>query len=377
MGADIPKAVQGAFERTAHPYHMWDGIQSIPPGLEDVLSERTRGALREAAGAMLGKAPVHLVGCGTSYFAALASTYVFHAIPEVHSAAADGFEFLAYPPPGLQDSALVGISHTGGTPAVVQSIQMARAVRAVTVGITDVHNSALVSAAALLVPSTLGVEPALPKTRSYTASLLRLYLLAVELARLQGKDVSRFDRVLADSPRTAADLLGSLEAEANHLAQQLGSPRRIVVVGGGPNLATAMEAALKLTESALIGSYAWELEEAVHGTWASTQAGDLIIILAMDGPGFDKCLRLCTGMRTIDANVWVITDTDRAIPDANHVTRIRTPGVPELLSPLFSVLPLYQFTYFLALARGIQPDNMRLADPRYLKARMLMRESLP
>jgi len=377
MGADIPKSVQGAFERTAHPYHMWDGIQSIPRGLEDVLTARTQGAVRKAAGAMQGKAPVHLIGCGTSYFAALASTYLFHAIPQVQSTAADAFEFFAYPPPGLENSALVGISHTGGTPAVVQSVQMARAMQAVTVGVSDVANSALERAAGFLIPSSLGVEPALPKTRSYAASLLRLYLLSVELARLQGQDVSAIDQILEESPRIAQDLLQSLEAEANHLAQQLGSPRRIIVVGGGPNLATAMEASLKLTESALVSSYAWELEEAVHGTWASTQAGDLIIILAMDGPGFTKSLRLCTGMRTIDANVWIITDTDEAIRDANHITRIHVPGVPELLTPLFSILPLYQFTYFLALSRGIQPDNMRLADPRYLKARMLMRESLP
>jgi hypothetical protein len=45
--------------------------------------------------------------------------------------------------------------------------------------------------------------------------------------------------------------------------------------------------------------------------------------------------------------------------------------------PLFAILPLYQFTYFLALARGIRPDNMQLSDPRYLEARMMMRESIP
>jgi hypothetical protein len=44
--------------------------------------------------------------------------------------------------------------------------------------------------------------------------------------------------------------------------------------------------------------------------------------------------------------------------------------------PLFAILPLYQYTYFLALAQGIHPDNMRLADPRYLQARMLMRDTI-
>jgi hypothetical protein len=44
--------------------------------------------------------------------------------------------------------------------------------------------------------------------------------------------------------------------------------------------------------------------------------------------------------------------------------------------PLLAILPLYEFSYFVALAKGIRPDNMQLADPRYLEARMMIRESI-
>jgi glucosamine--fructose-6-phosphate aminotransferase (isomerizing) len=376
MDVNIPKSIQGAFDRSAHPYHMWDGIQSIPQGLEDILSTNVRRSIQKAAAAMKERAPVHMIGCGTSYFSAIAASYVYHTLPQVLATAADAFEFLAYPPPGLGASVVVGISHTGGTPSVIQSIQSARASSALTIGFTDVDGSALSREADFIVASSLGVEPALPKTRSYCAALLRHYLLAFELARLQGQDVAGLETPLLDSPRIARSILSQHESEIQALAQEQAAKRRIIVVGGGPQLATACEGALKLTESALADADAWELEEAVHGTWASTQSEDLVVILAMEGPGFEKSLRLLNGMRMIEASVWAITNSDREIGEANHLTRLSTQEVPEIFLPLFAILPIYQFTYYLALARKVKPDNMRLSDRRYLQARTFMRETI-
>jgi glucosamine--fructose-6-phosphate aminotransferase (isomerizing) len=270
---------------------------------------------------------------------------------------------------------LIGISHTGGTPVVVQAVELAHSQGAYTLGYTDVEKSALARTADQTIPSSMGIEPALPKTRSYVAALLRHYLLALEVARVRKFDVSPYEPFLQRAPQIAQNLLEALEGQSKEIAQNQMVPRRIVVAGGGPQFATACEASLKLTEAALVNSVAWELEEAVHGTWASTRPKDLIIILAMKGPSFQKCQRLAAGMKMIDAQVWVITNEEQGIPEVDYTTQL--PGdVPELFMPLFAILPLYQYTYFLALSQGIHPDNMRLADPRYLQARMLMRDTI-
>jgi len=354
---------------------MWEGIQSVPLGLDDILSSQVMDSLHKAAVMLANRSPVYMTGCGTSYFSAIAATHVFHAIPHYPAYACNAFEFYAYPPPGLQDSAVIGISHTGGTPAVIQSVELARSQGAFTLGFTDVVGSALARTASHVVSSSLGVEPALPKTRSYVAALLRGYLLALELSRLRKIDVSQYEPFLQRSPQISRNLLDSVEGQVKEIAQNQVVPRRIVVAGGGPQLATALEASLKLTEAALVISVAWELEEAVHGTWASTQPEDLVIILAIKGPGFAKCQRLAAGMHMISAKVWVITNHEGEIPDADFITRLPS-DIPEFFMPLFAILPLYQYTYFLALAQGVHPDNMRLADPRYLQARMLMRDTI-
>jgi glutamine---fructose-6-phosphate transaminase (isomerizing) len=44
------------------------------------------------------------------------------------------------------------------------------------------------------------------------------------------------------------------------------------------------------------------------------------------------------------------------------------PGVPEPLSALTCLVPLQLFAYYLALARGTNPDSFRAEDPRFARA---------
>ncbi len=373
---ELPPSLNRVFERNAHPYHMWDGIQNIPAGMEDILAPRLAGVVRDSAAAMRSKLPIHLIGCGTSYFAAHAIAQAIQQVAGLPAYPWEAFEFMAYPPVGLENSSLVGISHTGGTPPVVRAVEMARALGACTVGYTDGVPSALDRSSEWVVASTLGAEAALPKTRSYPASLMRGYLHAVELGRLNGKDVSTIESALKRAPGLARQVIASAEPQARELAKAWSGCRRVVVSGGGPHFATAQEGMLKLTEAALFSSVTWEIEEAVHGTWASTLEDDLVVLLAMDGPSYESALRLAGGMKTIGAKVWVLTNCAWSGVPVDAVTELPG-GEPEVLMPLYAILPLYEFAYFAAIARGFSPDTMRLTDERFLDARMQMRTSLP
>jgi glucosamine--fructose-6-phosphate aminotransferase (isomerizing) len=47
---------------------------------------------------------------------------------------------------------------------------------------------------------------------------------------------------------------------------------------------------------------------------------------------------------------------------------VRVPEVPEPFSALSCLVPLQLFSYHLALARGTNPDNFRVDDPRFARA---------
>ncbi|HVN53809.1 MAG TPA: SIS domain-containing protein [Anaerolineaceae bacterium] len=375
MKTGPPEALEHVFERQAHPYHMWDGINSIPAGLEDILAQPAVEAIHEASRAVQEKSPIHLLGCGTSYFAAGAIALAIQHIAGLPAYAWEAYEFLAYPPVALEGSAVIGISHTGSTPPTVRAAEMARSLGACTVAYTDAAESALSRASEWRVASTLGVEPALPKTRSYPATLLRGYLQACELARLSGKEASGWEAALSKSPSLARQVLAGCEAQARELAERWNTRRRIVVSGGGPQHVTAQEGMLKLTETALATSTSWEIEEAVHGTWASTTEDDLVILLAIDGPGYESAARLAGGMKTIGCQVWALTDRPWEGHAVDALTALPA-GEPELFMPLYAILPIYQFAYFLALVRGLSPDAMGMDNPRFFEARLQMRSTI-
>lgn len=371
MIPSVPESMQGAFERTEHPFHMWEGLISTPEALASLLEPPVQEQVVAAAAGVAAADYVHLLGCGTSYFSGMAGAYVFHTVSGIPSAAHNAFEFAAYPPPALDHSAVVAISHTGSTGAAVDAAAVAAAWGAVTVGLTDYPDSPLARAVDYPILGGGGREKSLPKTKSYLASLLRHYMLAIRVGARKGRRVADMVSALAEAPETArATLAGSLPMVEQVVATRPANSR-VFLIGNGPNVATALEGALKLQESAQVPAHAWQLEEAMHGPWGIIDPGDLVILLAMRGPGHAKARGLAGALQHIGVNLWVLTDDPAGFPGAKYQTLL-PPGVPEIFTPLYAILPLYQFTYHTALALGKRPDCMRLADPRYLQARLAL-----
>jgi len=367
-GQPAADLLASALGRSAHPFLMWEGMSSVPASLRGTSRPERQAEVRRAAEALDGVQVVHLIGCGTSYFSAIAATYALPKIAGVPAVAHDAFEFAAYPPAGLDRAALVAISHTGGTESVMAALSTARQRGAVTIALTDVPWSAVAEAAACTILGEGGREPALPKTRSYVVSLLKHYLLAAAMAARRGRTAEAYVQALEAAPETAQQVLNATAPGAQRLGAAMRQRSRIFVIGAGPNVATASEGALKLQEVAHIPAHAWELEEAMHGPWVSIDREDFVVLLALQGPSFSKAAGFATALAQIGAEVWVITDAPNSIVGPAHLTRLAL-AIPECLTPLYTVLPLYHFAYQTALARGIRPDAMRLDDDRYLAAR--------
>jgi len=362
---------RSAFVRAGHPFLMWEGLMNVPAALRGGLTPERRGEVARAALALDRVEIAHVAGCGTSYFSAIAATYGLHEIAGLPAAAYNAFEFAAYPPAGLDRAALIAISHTGGTPSVLNALATARRGGAVTIGLTDVPWSPVSEAVPDVILGEGGAEPALPKTRSYVASLLKHYLLAAEVGGRRGRDTARYLRALEAAPEIARTVLDASGGPAEHLAATMRNRPRMFVVGGGPNLATAYEGALKLQEAAHVAAHAWEIEETMHGPWVSIDPGDLVVVLAFRGPAYAKAAGFASAVAGVGAEVWLITDAADPVPGAAHRTQLAL-DIPEVLTPLVAVLPLYHFAYHVALARGVRPDAMRLTDDRYLAARVAL-----
>ena len=336
--------------RAGHPYHMHDAIYAQPGALR--LVGRGNEAALDAAAATLSKAAhVVLTGTGSSWHAALVGTLLFARVGRLGSRvrAAFGGEVADYGLPREAGTALLGITHRG-TQSVADALRAARAAGATSIAVTARGSHAVDVDSTL---TTVDREASDTHTVSYTSALAVLAMLAAAV----GKD-DHLGRAVDALPDQLALLLG--QESWDELGTRFGHRRQYWFVGGGPNHATALEGALKLTEAAWLPALGLDAEQFLHGPWIAVDREDLVVVVAPPGPSRARCLAAARVARDAGAAVLALcAESDRELA-ALATDTIALPDVDELLSPIAAVVPLQLFAYHVALGRGRNPDGRPL-----------------
>lgn len=352
--------MSSSLPRSGHPYHMHDAIYAQPGALR--LLTRGQGATLTAAAARLAAAPhVWLAGIGSSWHAALVGEALLARIGGLgpRARAIDAFDLVQY---GVDPDAgaVVAVTHRGTNRYAAAALARARAAGAAAVAVTGKGGEGPAGAEQLL--HTVEQEASACHTVSYTCALAMLAALAAVIGR---DDTTTRD--LDAIPDLLAMLLGQESWE--ELAARFGDRRRYWFVGGGPNVATAYEGALKLSEAAWAPAVGLGCEQFLHGPWAALEPDDLVVLIAPPGPSHARCRDVARVAAEIGAPlVALVAEDDREItPLAAEI--IALPSVTELLSPILTVVPLQLLTYHLAVKAGANPDTMRGEQPAYGRAR--------
>jgi glucosamine--fructose-6-phosphate aminotransferase (isomerizing) len=346
--------------RPGHPYYMHDAIYSQPGALRLV----TRGndaALAGASARLRAMDHVVLAGSGASWHVALAGELLVahrgrlgHRVRALHS-----FELTGYWPELDARTGVVVVSHRGSDRYGRAGLERAKASAGVAVTVTGKGHQNLAAADYTL--RTVDQERSAAHTVSYTSALA---LLAALAARIGADD--ELARALDEIPDQLAGLLGQESWE--ELAARFADRRRYYVIGGGPNRATAYEAALKMNEAAHATAIGLGCEQFLHGPWAALEAGDALVAVAPPGPSYDRCVAAARAAREVGASVIAIAqEGDRDLARVADET-IAIPPVSEWLSPILAIVPLQLLAYHLAVGRAVNPDTMRIDEPAYGRA---------
>jgi len=341
--------------RSGHPYHMHDAIYAQPGALRLLL--RGQGeVLAKAATGLAAASHVWLTGVGTSWHAALAGELLLAQVGRLGARvrAINAFELLHYGPAAASGEGCVVISHRGQSPSGPAAVTRARAAGGVTVAITGKGGDGLAAAEHVL--RTVEQEASGCHTVSYTTAVAMLASLAAAI----GHD-DEIGHQLDAIPDQLAFLLGQEAWES--LAERFGGRRRYWFVGGGPNVATAYEAALKLSEAAWASAIGLECEQFLHGPWAALEPDDVVFVIAPPGPSHARCHDVARVAAGIGATVVaLVAEADREIGPLAAET-IALPEVPELLSPITAAVPLQLLIYHFAVRAGANPDTVRDQTP--------------
>jgi glutamine---fructose-6-phosphate transaminase (isomerizing) len=343
--------------RSSHPYFMHDAIYAQPGALR-LVTRGNESALAEAVPRLGALDRVLITGVGASWHAALAGELLLAHAGKLgqRARAVHAFELAKYWPPAGASTGLVAISHRGATSALRDAIAGTGA------GVSVVLTGKGSELSGDITLRTVGEESSSAHTVSYTTTLALLATLCAEM----GSDVG-LRRELGEIPDYLATLLGQESWE--ELAGRFATEGRYWFVGGGPNTATAYEGALKIQEAAHATALGFECEQFLHGPWAALDPRDVMIVIAPPGPSYARCRAAARVARDVGARVVaIVQEGDTEIAKLASETIVIAP-VPELLSPILTVVPLQLFTYHTALRRGVNPDVLRGDEPSHAGVR--------
>ncbi|WP_136247761.1 SIS domain-containing protein [Halomonas borealis] len=256
---------------------------------------------------------------------------------------------LAGSPWRLPGQLAVAISQSGQSPDLITAQRALAAGGAGTLALVNTPESPLGEASDDEVALFAGEERSVAATKSYLATLSA----AAQLVGHWANDET---------------LLAALEALPDRLVEAAGqdwSPaiealvgvERMMVIGRGPGLAVAQEAALKFKETCAIQAEPFSGAEVRHGPMALIGDGYPVLVFAPPGPEQAGLLELAEWLEGVGARVLLAADASVArrqltLIDAGH----------DDLQPLSVIQSFYTMAAGLAEARGSDPDR-----PRHLR----------
>jgi glucosamine--fructose-6-phosphate aminotransferase (isomerizing) len=307
--------------------------------------------------AEIGPRYVLLAARGTSDHAALYAKYLLEIRAGLPCGLASPSSLTAYGArPDLRDVLLVAVSQSGGSPDLVQTLEVAQSCGATTLAVTNAPDSALATAADLQIDVRAGVEQAVAATKSYTAELLSLYLLVESWRGSSGTD-ERELRAVVDQIVAAAAGLVDRRAEVADLADRFRFATQFVVTGRGYDYPTAREAALKLMETSYVAAHAFSGADLMHGPFAQVDRDHPVIAVAPRGVGGAAMRPVLERLEERGADVLLLGDRGLA-PHAS--THFELPGpLTDELHPIVDIIPLQWLALEVSTARGLDPDSPR------------------
>lgn len=290
---------------------------------------------------------------GTSDNAATYAKYLFEIVASLPVALAAPSVYTLYESHlRLQNTLVMGISQSGQGTDIVQVLSAAQSAGALTACITNQASSPITTVSNHVLLCHAGEERSIAATKTYTTALAVVALLVGTFA---GKE-----DLLQDLRHVSQNMQETLHMEevVARAVERYRYMEECAVLARGLNQATALEVALKMTETSYIVAKPYSGADFLHGPIAMIHPGFPCFLYAPDGRAYTFMVDLAHKIRQREGEIIAIA-RDREIMELARVSLPVPTEVNELLSPLVYILPGQLFAYYLAVTRGIDPDHPR------------------
>lgn len=329
------------------PHFMIKEINEQPKVIMNIVDSQ-RKIIENAASLIKKSYGSYLVGCGSSYYACLAGTYLFSKIAKRHINASSGSEF-SYLIDFLKNKSLViALSQSGETIDVINSIKESKKKQAKVMAVTNVLGSTLYRMADYKILLNAGPEKCVVSTKVFTAKVAVLYLISYALNGGYDKGIAE----IKSATKEIEKLITSKQLK--ELAQRLKDKNHIYTLGRGVSYPVALESALKIKEVSYIHAEGFAGGELKHGVIALIEKGTPIIIYNPEDETYEDTISSAYEVKARGA--YIIGVSSKSSPVFDEFIKVKNCNDATSLP---NVVVAQLLGYYLALAKGNDPDKPR------------------
>jgi glutamine---fructose-6-phosphate transaminase (isomerizing) len=357
-----------AAEKHGYETFMLKEIYEQPQAVADTIGERIRAGRLELEDIGLTDLEIQnlrrmvVLATGTAYHAGVVGRYVIEEWARLPCEPDIASEWRYRNPVLTKDTLVVGISQSGETRDTIHAIRLARETGARTVAITNMMGTQITQEVEKVLYTRAGIEMAVAATKTFTAQVTLLYMLALKLAEIRNtlppdEIASLVAEVDALPGKIAAYLDGDHPIE--EIAQRHHRAPFFLYLGRHIGLPVSLEGALKLKEISYIPTEAYSAGEMKHGPIALLDSETPVVCVATDSHVYDKVVSNIQEVRARGAEVIAIaTDGNEDIQHhADDVVFV--PRTHPFLQATLAVIPLQLLAYRIARLRGLNVDQPR------------------
>ncbi|SEB93382.1 glutamine--fructose-6-phosphate transaminase [Rhizobiales bacterium GAS191] len=319
--------------------HMAAETAEAPEAVARML-DTNRPALAELARLYRNRGPSHLVSCarGSSDHAATYFKYLVEITLGLPFCSMGASVVSIYGARlHLRDTLLFTISQSGRSPDIIAFQAEAKRAGAPVVAITNDASSPLATEADICLPLCTGPELSVAATKTFIAS-------AALAAAIVGACAD--DRHLSDAVRRLPeDLAAAAKLRWHDVEEVAGKASSLYVLGRGPALSMAQEAALKLKETSGLHAEAHSAAEVMHGPMELVRDGYPVLVFSTKD----------AAAATTAANVSRLQEAGALVMQPPYRETLH-----PALDPISMIQTFYGSAERIARSRGRDPDAPRL-----------------
>ena len=357
-----------AAEKNGYEHFMIKEIHEQPKAVKDTLKSVIKDGKIDLSEVGIDKETAEklnniiIVACGSAYHVGVVGQYVIESASRIPVRVELASEFRYRDPILNENDLVVVISQSGETADSLAALRLAKKMNIKTLGIVNVVGSSIAREADFVFYTLAGPEIAVATTKAYSAQLIAIYALAIQLGKYREIiDENRYTSLIEEMetlPEKMERVLSDKE-RIQWFASKYANAQDMYFIGRGIDYAVSLEGSLKMKEISYVHSEAYAAGEIKHGPISLIEDGTLVIGICTDKKLFEKTRSNMVEVKSRGAYLMGLTSYGNySIEDTADFT-VYIPQTDPYFTTSLAIIPLQLLGYYLSVAKGLNVDKPR------------------